>query len=144
MQTENTPNTKIKTAADKRLDFMFPSLFFSLALIPMKHKGASLRIDTDFHFSYIRKMMVGLFRFFLYAIFAYVIYVFLRFLFSPQRPSRPRRSRPQLSGIMVKDEVCNTYLPKDEAILERTDGEDHYFCSQDCRKKFLEQRKSRS
>jgi uncharacterized protein len=88
-------------------------------------------------------MIGGLFRFFLYVIVAYVIYVFLRFLFSPRRPSRPRRSQPQLSGTMVKDEVCNTYLPKDEAILERAGGEDHYFCSQECRRKFLEQRKSR-
>jgi YHS domain-containing protein len=44
---------------------------------------------------------------------------------------------------MVKDEVCNTYLPRDEAILEKTNGEEHYFCSQECRRKFLEQRKNR-
>jgi uncharacterized protein len=88
-------------------------------------------------------MIGGLFRFFLYVIVAYVIYVFLRFLFSPRRPPRPRRPQAQLSGTMVKDEVCNTYLAKDEAILETTDGEEHYFCSQDCLRKFLEQRKSR-
>jgi len=88
-------------------------------------------------------MIGGLFRFFLYVIVAYVIYTFLRFLLSPRRPLRQDRSRPQLSGIMVKDEVCNTYLPRDEAILEKTDGEDHYFCSQECRRIFLEQRKSR-
>lgn len=88
-------------------------------------------------------MIGGFFRFFIYVSVVYVIYIFLRFLLSPRRPLRPDRSRPQLSGIMVKDEVCNTYLPRDEAILEKTDGEDHYFCSQECRRKFLEQRKNR-
>lgn len=82
-------------------------------------------------------------RFLLYFIIAYIIYAFLRFLFFPRRPSRPSRPAGRLSGIMVKDEVCNTYLPKDEAILETADGVDRYFCSQECRLKFLEQRKTR-
>ena len=86
--------------------------------------------------------MIGAFvRFLFYVVTAYVIYLFLRILFSPRRPSRPARPRARLSGIMVKDEVCNTYLPKDEAFLERANGEDHFFCSQECRRKFLEQRK---
>jgi YHS domain-containing protein len=116
--------------------------FFILALFFSKHKEASLRIDRRLSFSYIRKMIGGLFRFLLYVVVAYMVYAFLRFLFFPRRSSRPGRSRPQLSGIMVKDEVCNTYLSKDEAILEKIDGEDHYFCSQECRQKFLEERKS--
>lgn len=88
-------------------------------------------------------MIGGLLRFLLYVLLAYIIYVFLRFLFFPRRPARPGRPAGRLSGIMVKDEVCNTYLPKDEAILETIDGMEHYFCSQECRQKFLEQRKTR-
>jgi YHS domain-containing protein len=88
-------------------------------------------------------VVVGFFRFFLYVIIAYAIYSFLRLLMSPRRSTRSEQSRPQLSGVMVKDEICNTYLPKDEALLEKADGEDHYFCSQECRRKFLEQRKNR-
>ncbi|HUU37016.1 MAG TPA: hypothetical protein VMW46_02285 [Candidatus Desulfaltia sp.] len=126
------------------MDFISPAFFLILAPFFEKDKKASRRIDTGLSFSYIRMMIGGLFRFLFYFIVAYVIYVFLRFLLFPRRPSRPGRSRPQLSGIMVKDEVCNTYLPRDEAILETTDGEDHYFCSQECRRKFLEQRKKRS
>ncbi|MGB7295809.1 MAG: hypothetical protein WBC70_09505 [Candidatus Aminicenantales bacterium] len=89
-------------------------------------------------------MIGAFFRFLFYVLLSYVIYLFLRLLFFPRRLSRRDRPRPQLSGTMVKDEVCNTYLPKDEAILERLDGEDHYFCSEECRRKFLEQRKSRN
>jgi uncharacterized protein len=87
-------------------------------------------------------VVVGFFRFFLYVIIVYAIYNFLRLLMSPRRSRRSEQSRPQLSGVMVKDEICNTYLPKDEALLEKVDGEDHFFCSQECRRKFLEQRKN--
>ncbi|MEW5900028.1 MAG: hypothetical protein AB1715_01030 [Acidobacteriota bacterium] len=45
---------------------------------------------------------------------------------------------------MVKDETCNTYLPREQAIHEKVDGKDFYFCSQECRRKFREQRKGQS
>lgn len=38
---------------------------------------------------------------------------------------------------MVKDEICNTYIPEDEALKEVRNGQVHYFCSEECRKKFL-------
>ncbi|MCX8159317.1 MAG: YHS domain-containing protein [Candidatus Saccharicenans sp.] len=44
---------------------------------------------------------------------------------------------------MVKDEVCNTYIPEDEALKENKNGRVYYFCSEDCRKKFLESRENR-
>jgi YHS domain-containing protein len=36
---------------------------------------------------------------------------------------------------MVKDEVCNTYIPKEEAIRELRDGQEHFYCSEECRRK---------
>lgn len=42
---------------------------------------------------------------------------------------------------MVKDEMCNTYLPEEDAIKEKYNGKMHYFCSEECRKKFLQSRK---
>jgi YHS domain-containing protein len=45
---------------------------------------------------------------------------------------------------MVKDEVCNTYLPREDAIREVIKGEEHFFCSNDCRQKFLEAKKEAS
>jgi YHS domain-containing protein len=89
-------------------------------------------------------MIGAFFRFLLYVLLAYVFYLFLRLLFFPRRLSRRDQPRPKLSRIMVKDEICNTYLPKEEAIVEKTGGEDHYFCSEECRRKFLEQQKNRN
>jgi YHS domain-containing protein len=43
---------------------------------------------------------------------------------------------------MVKDEVCNTYLPKEDAIRENIGGKEYFFCSKECRQKFLEQKKN--
>lgn len=50
----------------------------------------------------------------------------------------PRRP----SGMMVKDEMCNTYLPKEDAIKEIFEGKEYYFCSNNCRHKFLEQNRT--
>jgi YHS domain-containing protein len=85
-------------------------------------------------------MILGFFRFLFFLIAAYVIYLFLRILLVPRRPSGRAANRPNTSGVMVKDETCNTYLSREEAIVERVEGKDYYFCSQDCRLKFLETR----
>jgi YHS domain-containing protein len=88
-------------------------------------------------------VILGFFRFIFYLFIAYVIYLFLRLLLAPRRPPRRPANRPQPSGVMVKDETCNTYLPREEAILEKVEGKEYYFCSQECRKKFLEQVRTR-
>ncbi len=43
---------------------------------------------------------------------------------------------------MIKDDFCNTYLPKENAIREVYERKEYYFCSSECRQKFLEQKKS--
>jgi len=88
-------------------------------------------------------VILGFFRLIFYLFIAYVIYLFLRLLLAPRRPPRRPANRPQSSGVMVKDETCNTYLPREEAILEKVEGKEYYFCSQECRKKFLEQVRTR-
>jgi uncharacterized protein len=87
-------------------------------------------------------MILGFFRLVFYLIAAYVIYLVLRILLTPRRPDRRRMSRSRPSGLMVKDETCDTYLPKEEAIVEKADGREYYFCSQECRQKFLEGKRS--
>jgi uncharacterized protein len=83
----------------------------------------------------------GFFRLIFYVFIAYLIYLVLRFLFPTSRKTQRNRSPRQLSGIMVKDEMCNTYLPEENAIKEKLDGQEYYFCSEECREKFLELRK---
>jgi len=47
-------------------------------------------------------------------------------------------------GPMVRDRVCNTFLPRSRALSLRAGGEEHFFCSAACRAKFLERSEIRS
>jgi YHS domain-containing protein len=87
-------------------------------------------------------MFPGLLRIILYALIAYIVYTFLRaFQKLGQKSRAPRRSKKN-TGLMVKDEVCNTYLPKEDALKEIREGKEHFFCSKECRQKFLSSKKS--
>jgi len=44
---------------------------------------------------------------------------------------------------MVRDRVCNTFLPRSRALTERIDADEHYFCSERCRGTFLADRSAR-
>jgi uncharacterized protein len=85
--------------------------------------------------------MYGLVRIILYAVIFWLILKVVGFFTSAgQSRKRPRQPK-RLSGVMVKDEICNTYIPKEEAIREVRDGREFFFCSQDCRQKFLKAKK---
>jgi uncharacterized protein len=43
-------------------------------------------------------------------------------------------------GDMVKDPVCGLYLPRDMAIRKVIRGKEFYFCSEECRRRFLSER----
>jgi YHS domain-containing protein len=89
--------------------------------------------------------MIGLFRVLFYIILGYIIFQIYRFFISLSRSARikkPPTQKKQISGVMVKDETCNTYLPKEESIKKIYQGKEYYFCSQECLKKFLEKKKS--
>ena len=49
-----------------------------------------------------------------------------------RRPARHIRS----AGVLVRDPVCRTFLPKDKALQLATLGGNHYFCSPACRSQF--------
>jgi len=40
-------------------------------------------------------------------------------------------------GRMVRDRVCNTFVPRSSAIVHRDADGEHYFCSESCRDRFL-------
>jgi uncharacterized protein len=85
-----------------------------------------------------------MFRLITYAIIAYFVYLGIRFFQNLGRALRPSAPPPQqqLSGTMVKDETCGIYVPKEEALREVIDGEERFFCSKDCRQKFLGEKKT--
>ncbi len=58
--------------------------------------------------------------------------------------SDPRHNRygthlPPPSDELVKDPICGIYFPKKEAYAVKMDGKMYYFCSNECRDRFIEQ-----
>jgi YHS domain-containing protein len=84
-------------------------------------------------------MVVALFRLVLYIFIAYVALLFFRITLGLKRAGRrPPQTPGRIRGEMVKDEVCGTYIPREEALTGVRDGTEHYFCSEECRRKFLQ------
>lgn len=85
-------------------------------------------------------MLSLLIRFALLLLVLYLVRVvlgsFVRSFLSPQSPNR-QRSR-EIRGVMMKDPVCGMYVDVRAALSGRKDGKDFYFCSEDCRKQFLQ------
>ena len=72
----------------------------------------------------------------------YLIYKFAKaVIFSKPPPARKVRqqSAGQIDDIMVKDPHCETYFPKRDGIHLKFEEEDLYFCSTDCRDKYIEE-----
>jgi YHS domain-containing protein len=51
----------------------------------------------------------------------------------------PKNGLEQIDDEMVKDPSCQVYIPKSSAIKSRIAGQEYYFCSPTCAKKFKEQ-----
>lgn len=52
----------------------------------------------------------------------------------------PVGSDKHLDDIMVQDPYCQVYFPKRSGCHIRTEGEDLYFCSEECRDNFMADR----
>ena len=52
------------------------------------------------------------------------------------RPGRTVRSARR-AGRMVRDRVCETFIPETSALRLEKGGEVHYFCSSACRDRYL-------
>lgn len=98
-------------------------------------------IDLGQQIIYFKIMLQGFLRIVLYALLAYIIYKFIRIYQRLSKKSSTPAQTKKSAGLMVKDEICNTYLPKEEAIKEIIEGKEYFFCSKECRQKFLESRK---
>ena len=70
----------------------------------------------------------------------------LRASFAPQQAAGPSQA-PRAAGesaTLVRDRVCNTFLPRSRALSLRVGAEEHHFCSEACRAKFLQTTEIRS
>ncbi len=81
-------------------------------------------------------MFGAMFRFILIAFLVYLAFVALRVfrLVTRARTTAPK-SAPRIQGTMVRDEVCNTYLPREDALCDVRDGREVFYCSEECRRK---------
>jgi uncharacterized protein len=55
-------------------------------------------------------------------------------------PKSSTGSEKQIDDIMVKDPVCEVYFPKRSGISVNIDGKTLYFCSEECKNKYLAQK----
>jgi len=58
-------------------------------------------------------------------------------MFGRAAPSPRTRTPERKDEILVRDRVCNTYLPRSRALSLKVDDEQHFFCSERCRSSFL-------
>lgn len=49
----------------------------------------------------------------------------------------PRAGAPARAAELVRDRVCNTFLPRERAIAARIAGHEEHFCSTSCRDRAL-------
>jgi YHS domain-containing protein len=61
---------------------------------------------------------------------------------SPHQRSHETPQHDEQSDDMVKDPVCQTYIPKSLAIRKQRAGTELYFCSEECAAKYAEQQQS--
>ncbi len=99
-------------------------------------------IDSEQEIVYIKIMFPGFLRIIFFAFLVYSSLRIFRFIQSLRSRAIPKAERPSksLSGVMVKDEICQTYLPKEDAIKELKDGKEYYFCSRECQEKSLKKK----
>lgn len=62
-----------------------------------------------------------------------------RLLGQGRRPQAQRRgpAAPALEGEMVRDRVCNTFLPRSKALSLQVGSQQEFFCSERCRDTFV-------
>lgn len=82
-------------------------------------------------------------RYILFTLFLFLLYAILRHLmngvFKKQGKKLNRQPEPEE---LVQDPSCRTYISKRFAVRKKEAGRNYYFCSQECLRKFFDERKS--
>lgn len=96
-------------------------------------------------------MVTKLLRYFLYLVTGYLLFKIIAQAYKSYKQSQLKGnnarksagSRKVIRGEMVKDPMCNTYIPKDSSIKETIGEQTFYFCSHKCREQFKKKFKSK-
>ena len=70
------------------------------------------------------------------AILFYILYRLLKSGGKKKVKAKHQGSLP-VQDVLVEDPFCHTYIPKKQAVSASKNGKDYYFCSNDCRDKFI-------
>lgn len=84
-----------------------------------------------------------MYRLILVVLLLVVLYFLLRQMFRGfKTPIRDSREKPasqvqdEEQDQMIEDPVCHIFVPKRIAVVETIDGQEYYFCSQECAVRF--------
>jgi len=58
-----------------------------------------------------------------------------------QKVSSSDKHTGKIDDVMIKDPYCEAYFPKRDGVHYKYHGEDLYFCSEDCKAKFIEMKR---
>jgi YHS domain-containing protein len=86
---------------------------------------------------FVMKMLVNLLRFLFVILFLRLLFRFVGGLFRGYRQAEPRGRAPAAGIPLVRDRVCNTFLPSERALRAVIAGREEYFCSPACRDRAL-------
>jgi YHS domain-containing protein len=71
----------------------------------------------------------------------YIFYRALKSWMLPKDPSANKvsgRNTGEIDDVMIKDPYCEAYFPKRNAVHLNFNGEDLYFCSAQCKDKYVD------
>ncbi len=80
-------------------------------------------------------------RLIIYILLIFIVYKIFKYLSAPPVSSKNKvyRKTDAVDDIMLKDPVCEVYFPKKDGIFLNFSGKEMYFCSPECRDKFVKQ-----
>ncbi|MGB7573478.1 MAG: YHS domain-containing protein [Thermodesulfobacteriota bacterium] len=71
-----------------------------------------------------------------------LLYAILYYLIKDMVVRRNKGRRESEPEELVQDPYCQTYIPKQTAVRKRVKGRDYYFCTKECLRKFLQEKKT--
>jgi uncharacterized protein len=81
-------------------------------------------------------------RLILFVLLLLLLYTILRFLIKDIFVQRKKFNGKFEPEELIQDPYCQTYIPKGTAVRKKVEGRDYYFCSKECVRKFLDEKKS--
>ncbi len=81
-------------------------------------------------------------RFILFIFLLLLLFTSLRFLVKEIFIRKKKLNSESEPEELVQDPCCQTYVPSGTAVRKRVAGRNYYFCSKDCVRKFLAEKKS--